>query len=173
MPDKPLWLDRLPEAIARLEEFPDEWADRPIVESLLGVGRRRAQQLMAPVAERHVGTSALARRRELAAFLKRVAEGQAVYYEQRRKNRLWAEIARTREQWIEHPPVLVEVQEAERRRIETLDIQGLPEGVELAPGSIRVSFSEPDEALRKLMALAMAISHNREAFDRRVALPKR
>jgi hypothetical protein len=33
-----------------------------------------------------------------------------------------------------------------------------------------VRFSEPHEALRKLMALAMAISQNRQAFDERVRL---
>ncbi len=42
MPDKPLWLDRLPEAIRLLEQNPESWIDRPALESLLGVGRRRA-----------------------------------------------------------------------------------------------------------------------------------
>jgi hypothetical protein len=48
----------------------------------------------------------------------------------------------------------------------------LREGVELSPGSIRVRFSEPNGALRKLMALAMAISQNRQAFEERVSLPR-
>jgi hypothetical protein len=51
------------------------------------------------------------------------------------------------------------------------DFEGLPEGVELSPGSILVRFSDPDDALRKLMALAMAISQNRPAFEERVSLP--
>ena len=46
MPDKPLWLDRLPEAIRELEENNEPWIHRPAIESLLGVGRRRAQQLL-------------------------------------------------------------------------------------------------------------------------------
>ena len=50
------------------------------------------------------------------------------------------------------------------------DIDGLPPGVELAPGSITVRFRDPDEALRKLMALALSIGRNREAFDARVRL---
>jgi hypothetical protein len=170
MPDKPLWIDRIPQAIAAFESLPDGWVDRPLLESLLGVGRRRAQQILAPVASRRVGASVMARREDVAEHLKRLASGQAAYYESRRKRRLWAELGRAREQWVEQPPVLVEVAETERRRIETLDFERLPEGVELRPGSILLRFSQPDEALRKLMALAMAISHNRDAFDRQVAL---
>jgi hypothetical protein len=172
MPDKPLWLDRIPQAIASLESLPDPWVDRPLLESLLGIGRRRAQQLLAPVASRRVGTSLLVRREDLAAHLSRLAAGQTAYYEQRRQRRFWSQIARAREQWVQQPPVLVEVRETDRRRIEALDFEGLPEGVELGPGTIVVRFSEPDEALQKLMALAMAISQNRQAFDRQVAVPK-
>jgi hypothetical protein len=67
--------------------------------------------------------------------------------------------------------VWVEVSEAQRRRVEVHDFDGLPEGVELGPGSITVRFGEPQEALQKLMALAMAISHNPRAFDDRVSIP--
>ena len=35
------------------------------------------------------------------------------------------------------------------RDVERAAFEGLPEGVELAPGCILVRFSEPDEALRK------------------------
>ena len=55
MPDKPLWLDRLPEALRQLENGTEPWIDRPALESLLGVGRRRAQQLLAPLGTRRVG----------------------------------------------------------------------------------------------------------------------
>lgn len=50
------------------------------------------------------------------------------------------------------------------------DFEGLPDGVELAPGSITVCVSTPDEALEKLLALAMAVSQNRQAFEERVAI---
>ena len=52
--------------------------------------------------------------------------------------------------------------------MEASDFDGLPPGVDLAPGSITVRFADPDEALQKLMMLAMAISRNRLAFDERV-----
>ena len=41
----------------------------------------------------------------------------------------------------------------------------------LAAGSIVMRFADPEGALQKLMALAMANSQNRQAFDDRVNLP--
>ena len=172
MPDKPLWLPRLPEAIRQLEMASDPWVDRPALETLLRIGRRRAQQLLAAVAHRRVGTSLVASRAEVAAYLKRIAAGEEAYYDSRRSKQLWTQLAAARREWIRRPPVLVEVPNAQVRRVELHDFEGLPEGVELAPGSITLRFREPDEALRKLMALAMAISQNQQAFEQRVVLPQ-
>ncbi|MGO9256747.1 MAG: hypothetical protein ACLQU1_10655 [Bryobacteraceae bacterium] len=171
MPDKPLWLNRLPEALRQLANSAEPWIDRPALESLLGVGRRRAQQLLAPVAKRRVGASLVAHRDDVMAHLKQIAAGQEAYYEERRRKHLWEHLAQARREWVRQPPVLVEASQAEMRRVAVHDLDGLPEGVDLAPGSITVRFRDPDEALRKLMALAMAISRNRHAFDQRVALP--
>ena len=171
MPDKPLWLDRLPEALRQLENGTEPWIDRPALESLLGVGRRRAQQLLAPIAIRRVGTSVVASRADLMGHLKRIAAGEEAYYEERRRNRLSAHLAQAREEWVRQPPVWVDVSEAQRRRVEAHDFDGLPEGVELGPGTITVRFGQPDEALQKLTALAMAIGRNRQAFDDRVGIP--
>jgi hypothetical protein len=172
MPDKPLWLDRLPEAVRQLEQADEPWVDRTALESLLGIGRRRAQQLLAPVARRRVGTSLVADRSQLIAHLKRIAAGEDAYFEGQRRQRFWAHLSEARRQWIEAPRVLVEMSDAQIQRIERDDFEGLPEGVELAAGSIVLRFSEPEEALQKLMALAMAISQNRPAFDERVRLPR-
>ncbi len=172
MPDKPLWLDRLPEAIRQLESAPELWIDRPVLESLLGIGRRRAQQLLGPISKRRVGTSLVAHRTDVVAHLKRIAAGEEAYYERRRRKGLWEQLALARAEWTRQPPVLVEVSQSQIRRVELDDFDGLPDGVELAPGSITVRFHDPDEALQKLMTLAMAISQNRQAFDDRVALLK-
>ena len=72
------------------------------------------------------------------------------YHEGRQQ--LWATLSQARREWVRRPPLLVS--QAEMRRVEMHDFDGLPEGVELAPGSITVRFREPDEALQKLMALA-------------------
>jgi hypothetical protein len=170
MPDKPLWLDRLPAAIRQIECSKSEWIDRPALEALLGVGRRRAQQLLSPIAERRIGTSLVASRAATIAQLKRIASGEDAYYEGRRRKRLWANLAEARREWVNQPPVLVEMSNADMRRLALHDFEGLPEGVELIPGSITVRFREPEEALQKLMALALAISQNRQAFDERVSV---
>lgn len=172
VPDKPLWLERLPQVIDRLQERAEPWVDRATLESLLGVGRRRAQQLLAQVPSQRVGASVLAGRAEVIAHLKSIAAGQETYYEQRRRKRLWGSLEKVRQDWTERPPVLVEVPQSQVRRIEVHDFDGLPEGVELSPGCITVRFHHPDEALQKLMALAMAVGQNRAAFEERVAPPK-
>jgi hypothetical protein len=171
MPDKPLWLERLPHVIHTLEHRAEVWVDRATLESLLGVGRRRAQQLLAQIPSQRVGASVLANRSDVVAHLKEVAAGREAYYEQRRRKRLWGQLDKARREWTEQPPVLVEVPRSQLRRIELHDFAALPEGVELAPGSITVRFRDPDDALQKLMALAMAIGRNRTAFEERVALP--
>jgi hypothetical protein len=48
----------------------------------------------------------------------------------------------------------------------TQEFENLPEGVRLEPGRITVSFDEPQEALEKLLALAMAISNDLMRFER-------
>ncbi len=172
MPATPLWIERLPQVIARLEDRPETWVDRATLESLLDVGRRRAQQLLARIPCQRVGASVLASRAEVIAHLRAIAAGDDAHYEHRRRQRLWGRLEKVRQDWTGQPPLLVEVPQSQVRRIETHDFAALPEGVELAPGSITVRFQDPDEALQKLMSLAMAIAQNRAVFEERVALPK-
>jgi len=162
MPDKPLWLHRLPEAIRHLEAADDPWVDRARLESLLQVGRRRAQQLLACVPTRVVGTSRVALATDVIAYLKEASDGEAAHYDARRRKQMWATLG--------DPPVLVEVSESVVRRLARSDFEGLPDGIELGPGAIVVRFATPNEALEKLVALAMAIGSNREAFDTLVSI---
>ena len=80
---------------------------------------------------------------------------------------LWKQLEQARRDWATQPPVLVEVPQTQIQRVERDDLDGLPAGVELGPGSITLRFQEPEEALQKLMAFAMAMSQNRLAFDQR------
>ena len=45
---------------------------------------------------------------------------------------------------------------------------GLLPGIELSPGRITVTFETTEEALEKLLALALAIGQNQEEFEQRV-----
>ena len=168
MPDKPRWLDGLDDAIAALEASPQAWVDRGMVQDLLGIGRRRAQQILSALGASRSGASAIVNRSELIEYLRRMAAGETASYEQRRKQRLWAEVDRQRRQWMETPPAFVEIPAALTESVQKRDFEGLPGGVDLRPGEITVRFRDPEEALQKLLALAMAVGRNREMFDRLV-----
>ena len=161
MPAKPLWYGKLPEILRELEALPCPWVDRDTLQFLLGVGPRRAQQIMAPCTTEQVGTSSLASRDLLMAHLRNLAQGDAGHHECRRRRNLAAALEKMRQDWLERPRVLVEAPVA----IVNQRFEDLPEGIELAPGRITVTFSHPQQALERLLALAMAIGRDRERFD--------
>lgn len=57
MPAKPVWYSKLDEILRDLRSLPRPFVDRETVEQLLGVGRRRAQQIMAPCISDRIGSS--------------------------------------------------------------------------------------------------------------------
>ena len=69
------------------------------------------------------------------------------FYEERRQEQFWARLDQVRREWVQQPPVLVEVSHAQIRQVLLRDFDGLPEGVDLAPGSITIKFAAPEEAL--------------------------
>jgi hypothetical protein len=108
MPDKPIWYDRLEEAIEQLEALPFPWVDRPTMESVLGVGRRRAQQLLQPLIRHTVSRTGFAPREEVIQHLRNLAAGEAAVFERQRRQRLSAILDRLHQQAQEQPRVLVE-----------------------------------------------------------------
>ena len=88
MPAKPWWYRKIDDVIRNLEALPRPFVDRATVEFLLGVGRRRAQQIMAPCVADRVGTNGLADRDAFIAHLRRLAEGDAGYYERQRRRKV-------------------------------------------------------------------------------------
>ena len=85
---KPRWYSRLDEIISELEALPCSSITRGTLEFLLGVGPRRAQQLMAPCATEQVGTSIVADRDLLIAHLRCMANGEGAHYEAQRRRKL-------------------------------------------------------------------------------------
>jgi hypothetical protein len=161
MPDKPMWYGQLDGVIASLRALPYPWVDRSTVEQLLGVRRRRAQQILAPCVTHTVGANGLADRDRLIAHLEQLARGDAADYERRRRRKVAGEIARLRQACLDQPPVLVEAPTA----IVNQTFAGL-RGVTISPGQIVVEFDGPQDALEKLLALAMAIGNDSGAFER-------
>ena len=166
MPAKPSWYSKLDAVIRELEALPRPFVDRATLEFLLGVGRRRAQQILAPCITDRVGTNGLADRKHLINRLRRLAEGEDRFYELQRRRHLAQVIDRLRTERVEHPQLLVEAPVG----IMTQKFDDLPPGVRLESGRVTVEFTIAQEALEKLLALAMAISNDFARFERTTRL---
>ena len=164
MPAKPVWYSKINEIVGALKALPRPLVDRATLEGLLGVGRRRAQQIMVPCITLYIGANGLADRDLLVAHLWRLAEGDDGYYERRRRRRVAEVLGRLEKELVERPRLLVEAP----ARIVDQGFENLPVGVQLEPGRISVSFDHPQQALEKLLALAMAIGNDFERFERQV-----
>jgi hypothetical protein len=173
LPEKPLWVHRLPEVLKALERLPVPWVDRATVEDLLHVRRRQAQKILAPLATQRCGCSTVVERSVLVRHLERLASGETAYYEQKRRERVWAELEQERRRWLETPPAFVHPKPEMLQAVYKEDFEGLPAGVDLGPGRIEITFEHPTEALEKLLALAMAIGQNQSAFEDRVGRQQR
>jgi hypothetical protein len=164
VPAKPAWYCKINDIIRGLQTLPRPFVDRATVEFLLGVGRRRAQQILAPCIMDRVGTNGLADREAFIAHLRRLAEGDDGYYERQRRRKVAAILAQLHQDRLERPPLLVEAP----IQILTQELENLPEGIRLEPGRITVTFDQAQQALEKLLALAMAISNDFDRFERQV-----
>ena len=154
MPAKPAWYGRLDSIIEELRPLP--FVSRATVERLLGVGRRRAQQILLPCLPLRVGSSNLADRDVLIERLKciSVADGD---FEKHRRERVSAIVEKERAR----PRLLVESPVS----VMNTRIENLPEGVTLEPGRIVVTFDTSEQALQKLLALAMAAGNDLGRFE--------
>ena len=160
MPDRPTWSGHLDEIVASLRDLPDAWIDRAQIQELLGVGPRRAQQILAPCVVRHVGVNGMAEREPVIAHLRRLATAEAAHYEQRRRRRLAQQLDALHEE--RRKTVMVAAPTA----VVNQEFANLPEGVSVTPGRIAVTFGTVTEALEKLLALAMAIRNDELLFER-------
>jgi hypothetical protein len=164
VPAKPVWYSKINEVIQELESLPRPFVDRATVEFLLGVGRRRAQQILAPCIMDRVGANGLAERNACIVHLRRLAQGDDGYDERQRRLKVARVLAQLRRERLERPQLLVEAPV----HVLTLELENLPEGVRLEPGRITVTFDQAPQALEKLLALAMAISNDFDRFERQV-----
>jgi len=166
MSDKPFWCGRLEQIAQELSGLPEPWVDRSILEQALGIGKRRAQQILAPCVTRQIGRNGLARREAILEHLRRLSAGEQQHYERRRQRRLAEYLEGLRQARLRQPRVLVEAPAS----VLGQKLDGLPAGVTLAPGQITVRFQTVTEALEKLLALAMAIGNDRERFEQAVTI---
>jgi hypothetical protein len=153
------------EICQELESVPRPFIDRSTLEVLLQVGRRRAQQILAPCVSDKVGANGLAECEAVVKRLREIATGQDDQFELERRRKVADIIENLRRERIESPQVVVEAPV----RVLSQQLRNLPAGVSIAPGRITVEFTEPREALEKLLALAMALGNDYEAFEQMVS----
>jgi hypothetical protein len=168
MPSQPAWYGQLDHIVAELEALPGPAVNRSTLEFLLGVGPRRAQQIMAACVTERVGTSSLADRDLLCAYLRQLAAGNSGFYEQQRRRRVARAIEQMRQAWLTQPKLLVEAPVA----VVNQRWEDLPPGVHLEPGCITVRFENCQQALEKLLALAMAIGSDMLRFEEQVGISR-
>jgi hypothetical protein len=162
VPAKPGWYRKLPYILEELRRHPLPYVDRATLEFLLGVSRRRAQQIMAPCVVSRVGASGMADRDALIRRLGCIAEGDEGAYEIERRRKVAQLIGELRQERIRQPQLLIQAPSA----VVNQEFEKLPAGITLQRGRITVEFGEPYEGLEKLLALAMAISNDFEGFER-------
>jgi predicted Zn-dependent protease len=157
-----MWLGHLDQITADLNSLPQPWIDRATVERVLHVGRRRAQQLLAPCVSFQTGSSGLADRDQFLAHLQRLTTGETAHYERQRRRRLARTLGDLHSAWQTRVPI-----EAPTAIVNQV-LADLPAGIAIAPGQITVRFTTTEEALEKLLSLAMAIGNHLESFEQAV-----
>ena len=162
MPAKPAWYSKIDAVVSQLQAQSRPFVDRSAIEFLLGVGRRRAQQILSPCITDRVGANGLADRERVIERLQQLAKGDDGYYERQRRRKVGAVLEALRRERLEKPQLLVEAP----LRVIDQRFQNLPAGVHLEAGRITVEFEEPRQALEKLLALAMAIGNDFARFER-------
>jgi len=159
MPDKPSWIESIPEILAQLEApGAPPFLDRAAVERLFGVRRRQAIELFHQFGGYQVGKTFLAPREAAIAFLREPRRQSAEVEERARIERVSAVLAEAR-------------RGSRQRRIAipslagTVKISGLPAGIRLEHTQLTIEFARPAELLEKLYAFSQALAHDYEAFE--------
>jgi hypothetical protein len=155
LPAKSQWLFDIPGILERLRVLEVPVIDRSGCERIFGVRRRRAIELMHEFGGYQSGNTVLLDRLDLVRQLEELATNPAVERECRRKERLSEKLAglqRDRAAAMVRIPVV------------PVPHQGLPAGVEFAPGRMAVSFSGVEELLGTLYALAQSAAGDYEGF---------
>jgi len=167
MPSVPIWYSRIDSAIQQIESLPLPWIDCASVAFALGVGRRRAQQIMRPLVAQTIGSSGIALKEKVISHLRSLENGTPATFEVNRRARLHSILNELQQERKARPRVLVEAP----TRIVNQEFEGLPAGLHLSPGRIVIDgFVTPDEAKQKLLALIMAMGNDPAGFDDRISL---
>jgi hypothetical protein len=159
MPAKPSWILHIPEIRAMLAEAGLPVVDRAVIQSIFGLGRRQAIDLLHRLGGYRAGSSFLIERTRLIDGLDRIAATGVYEREEARHEKLTAALARFRRS---RPAEEVRIQVSP----EAFDarLNSLPDAVHLKPGKLEIEFSSCEDLLTKLFMLAQAASNDFDGF---------
>jgi hypothetical protein len=155
MPFAPLWLPRIPDAVAQLEALDRDVITRKDLEQLFGVSRALAAQLMRRFGADRVGSQLVLDRPGLIRTLKTIRRGRQSTAEAARRTAVVTTLRRAHLEAV-HVSVPAALMQTH--------VAGLPSGVAVGPGRIEVRFASVPEALQQLFTLAQAITNDYDRF---------
>jgi hypothetical protein len=160
VPAKPQGLLKVPEILERARRLDAPVLDRPTVESLFGLKRRRAIELMHAFSGYRASGALLIDRAALIGALERILRGDEFRYERRRAEKLAGQLDRMRRASAAARVTIPVGPGAGNRRLSEL-----PEGVRLDDSRLTIDFSGPQDLLRKLFELAQALANDVERLQ--------
>jgi len=152
MPRQAEWFQELPDALEALEQLTTPVIDRATLERLLRIHRRAAIRLMHRFGGYQAGKMFLISRTALIRQLRRVAVSNAYLIETARRERLGAELDRTRRLSLARNVRINAAPDKGERRL-----KDLPPGIHLKPGELHIEFSNAEDLLRLLYELSQAM----------------
>ena len=159
MPDKPLWFSQLPLILASLAQrdpASPPWITRQDVESLLGVGPRRAQQILLACPHHRLGRNLLVSLDNFRSFLLHAAASSPAQAESLRRQRLASMVQSWRQNLQTNPPILISAPS----NIAKTRLDSLPQEVQLTDNLLLITHHNRQDLLEKLLALACALAHD-------------
>jgi hypothetical protein len=158
VPACPTWLRRVPNAIEQLEAWAHDSLTRADLQTLLGVEKARAVQLMHVWGATRRGGRGdlLLEKGALLRRLKALRRGRQLVEEEQRVERLIGVLQAAR---ISRVRVKVD------RATFGVKLAGLPDGVSVERGRIVVEFRSAQEAVAKLFALVQALPNDWDRFE--------
>ncbi len=158
MPAQPRWLLHLPEIIENLCALEAPVVDRAAVETLFGLRRRQAINLMHSFGGYEIGKTALIERCVLITRLREIAAGERFRFEQRRRERLARRLDELR-RYRQAAAVTI------RAEPPAAPDPGLPPGVRLEAGRLIIDFGSVEDLLAKLYGIAQAAAQDFTHFE--------
>ena len=149
---------RVPRILEEIRLLEVPVLDRASLEKLFAVKRWQAIQLLHRFGGFQTGKTFLVDRQALIQQLEVIQAGEAFTYEQRRRQRLAAELERVRKH-LQAAAVKIPL-----RPEASYEVEGLPEAVHLRSGQLTVEFAGAEDLLSKLFELAQTVSNDFERF---------